>query len=58
MEYEGDLRQIERFICELGLEGAKPVSTPGVKASHEQIESDLQIDPEKSVALSGIGRSM
>ena len=27
LEYEGDPRQIERFICELGLEGARQVST-------------------------------
>ena len=54
LEYEGDPRQVERLIRELGLEGAKPVATPGVKASHEQIETDVPIDPDKVSHFRGL----
>ena len=54
LEYEGDPRQVERFIREFGLEGAKPVATPGIKASHEQIETDVPIDPDKVSHFRGL----
>ena len=54
LEYEGDPRQVERLVRELGLEGAKPVATPGVKASHEQIETDAPIDPDQVSHFRGL----
>ena len=39
IEYEADPRQVERLIAECGLEGAKNVATPGVKASFAEIEA-------------------
>ena len=40
IEYECDPRQIERLIAECGLEGAKAVATPGVKATFKELEED------------------
>ena len=40
IEYECDPRQIERLIAECGLEGAKTVATPGVKATFKELEED------------------
>ena len=54
IEYEGDPRQIERLILELGLEGAKPVSTPGVRASVESWNSDMPIPDEKVTHFRGL----
>ena len=45
---------MERFIREFVIEGAKPVATPGVKASHEQIETDTPIDPDKVSHFRGL----
>ena len=47
LEYEADPRQAEKLIHEIGLEGAKPVVTPGIKPTHEQIEKDKQMRKEK-----------
>ena len=38
-EYEGDPRQVEQVVVNLGLEGAKTVGTPGVKADRMQHEA-------------------
>ncbi len=40
IEYECDPRQVERLIAECGLEGAKAVATPGVKATFKELEDD------------------
>ena len=40
IEYECDPRQIERLIAECGLNGSKPVATPGVKATFKELEED------------------
>ena len=53
LEYEGDPRQVERLVRELGLERAKPVATPGVKVSQEQIDSDAPIELEKVTHFRG-----
>ena len=47
MNYEADPRQGEQFIRELGLEGAKPVVAPGLKATHEQVTNDSLIAEDK-----------
>ena len=38
--YECDPRQIERFIAACGLDGAKAVATPGIKATFKELEED------------------
>ena len=40
IEYECDPRQIERLVAECGLEGAKNVATPGVKATFKELEEE------------------
>jgi hypothetical protein len=40
IEYECDPRQIERLIAECGLDGAKAVATPGLKATFKELEED------------------
>ncbi len=40
IEYECDPRQVERLIAECGLDGAKPVATPGVKATFKELEEE------------------
>ena len=40
IEYECDPRQIERLVAECGLEGAKAVATPGVKATFQELQED------------------
>ena len=40
IEYEADPRQVERLISECGLEGAKAVATPSVKATFKELEED------------------
>ena len=54
IEYEGDPRQVERLIQELGLEGAKPVSTPGVRASLQSWNTDTSIPTEKVTHFRGL----
>ena len=44
IEYEADPRQAERLVNECGLEGAKTVATPGVKASFADHEADSPLD--------------
>ncbi len=40
IEYECDPRQVERLVAECGLEGAKTVATPGIKATFKELEED------------------
>ena len=39
-EYEIDPRKAEKFIYELGLEGAKSIVTPGLRMNLEQVGND------------------
>ena len=43
LEYEADPRQVEHLLEDLHLEGAKPLGTPGCKASAEQLLSLIHI---------------
>ncbi len=43
IEYEGDPRQVEQVIRDLGLRGCKAVSTPGVRQVFEQIQGDQDL---------------
>ena len=49
LEYEADPRQSEKLVHELGLEGAKGVTTPAVKAIIEQIHRDKPIEERNPV---------
>ena len=54
LEYEGDPRHVEKLLLELGLKGAKPVSTPGVKASMEQHHADEALPDSKVTHFRGL----
>ncbi len=57
LEVEADPRQAERFVAQLGLTGANPVGTPGVKTSVQDLENDDNIYDERSkVYQSGSAR--
>ena len=47
IEYEADPRQGEKLLQELGLENCKPMATPGVKQTIEQINSDKELPEDK-----------
>ena len=54
IEYECDPRQIEKLIAECGLEGAKPVATPGVKATFSELEQDsVDLAGDRNTAFRG-----
>ena len=43
IELEADPRQAERLVAQLGMTGANPVGTPGVKPSAQELETDEAI---------------
>jgi hypothetical protein len=51
--YEADPRQVERLIAECGLEGAKPVATPGVKPTFTELEDDTPLPAHLTTAFRG-----
>ena len=53
IEYEADPRQIERLITECGLEGAKSVVTPSVKATFRELEDDEELGKTLHTAFRG-----
>ena len=48
IQYGADPRQAEKFVYEMGLEGAKSVVTPGLRLSQEQVENDKDLAPDKT----------
>ena len=54
VEYEGDPRQVERLIFDLGLENSKKTGSPGVKRTFEQITADSDLPQEKHTAFRGV----
>ncbi len=57
IEVEADPRQAERLVAQLGLIGANPLSTPGVKPTVQELESDdLIYDERGHVYQSGSAR--
>ena len=50
IEYEADPRQVERLLEETGLEGANPVSTPGVKLLAQQYVDDKDLPDNELTA--------
>ena len=53
IEYEADPRQAEKLIEEMGLEGANPVVTPGVKALPAKIEDDKALNEDAHTQFRG-----
>ncbi len=53
IEYEADPRQVERLVAECGLEGAKGVATPGVKATFKKLEEDTDLPEHLTTAFRG-----
>ncbi len=53
VEYEADPRQVERLIAECGLEGCKPMATPGVKATFTELENDEELPRRLHTAFRG-----
>ena len=53
IEYEADPRQIERLVAECGLEGAKAVATPSVRATFAELEGDVELDRGLHTAFRG-----
>ena len=53
IEYEADPRQVERLIAECGLEGSKPMSTPGVKATYTELTNDEELPKHLHTAFRG-----
>ena len=43
IEYEADPRQAEKLISECGMQGAKPVGTPGVKITFKEHDDDSEL---------------
>ena len=54
IEYEADPRLAEKIVCDLGLEGAKAVGSPGIKVNAEMASKDTPLDPEKHTVFRGV----
>ena len=53
IEYEAGPRQVERLVVECGLQGAKPMATPSVKASFSELEEDTPLPFNLHTAFRG-----
>ena len=53
IEMEADPRQVETLIEECGLDGAKPVSTPGTKSGSKEIQDDKELPARLHTAFRG-----
>ena len=51
IEYEADPRQVEKLASECGLEGCKPMSTPGVRPAFKELEDDEELKKEYHTAF-------
>ena len=52
--YEADPRQHEKLIAELGLEGARSVSTPVVRPSPSALAEDCELEAKKTTHFRGL----
>ena len=43
IHYEADPRQAERLVAECGMNGAKPMGTPGVKVGFSEYQNDKEL---------------
>ena len=46
VSYEADPRQAEKLLIECNMDGVNPVSTPGVRASFQETETDAPLNPK------------
>ena len=53
VEYEADPRQVERLVAECGLQGANPLTTPGVKPTFAELEQDQPLPPHLATPFRG-----
>ncbi len=53
LEYEADPRQAERLISDCGLDGSKPVATPGTRPTGEELDSDTPLEARLHTAFRG-----
>ncbi|MDP6494880.1 MAG: reverse transcriptase domain-containing protein, partial [Dehalococcoidia bacterium] len=53
VEVEADPRQAERLVAQLGLTGANPLTTPGVKPTVQELETDDLIYDERGKVYQG-----
>jgi len=53
LEYEADPRQVERLLADCGLEGCKPMVTPGARASFSELEADADLPKGLHTAFRG-----
>ena len=53
IEYEADPRQAERLITDCGLDGCKPMATPGVKSTFAELEADEPLPEQMHTAFRG-----
>jgi hypothetical protein len=54
LEYEADPRQVEHLVEDLGLEGAKPLGTPGCKATAEQLLNDKPVAEDQQTPFRAV----
>ena len=55
VELEADPRQAERLVKQLGVEGAKTLSTPGVKVAIQEIIGDKSLAPRRNTIFRAAG---
>ncbi len=53
LEYEANPRQTERLVADCGLEGAKPVATPGTRSSGDELTNDRPLEARLHIAFRG-----
>ena len=53
IEWEADPRQVERLAADCGLAESKPVATPGVRASQQDLEEEKDLEPNLQSAFRG-----
>jgi len=54
IEYEADPRQSEQLIRDLGMSGCKPVGTPGVKTTSDQLLEDKELAYQRHKPYRGV----
>jgi len=54
LEYEADPRQAEQLIRDMGMSWSKPVGTPGVKVTSEQLAEDRDLSHQRQRPYRGV----
>ena len=53
IEYEADPRHVEKLLLECGLDGCKPVTTPGVRQTFSELEKEEELPAELHTPFRG-----